>query len=188
MRNLIACALLALGAGLAPPAAATTVVQVDVPTMTRTSEWVVRAHVERVEPVDLRGRGGSLATDVTLVVRDVYRGRDVPSRYVLRLPGGEGADGMTMRVPGMPRFARGEDVVLFLERTPTGHVPCGLGQGVWRVVTDATGRTWVRQSPSGVHVVRRDDRGRLVEAPPRLFSDARPLWDLVAQIQAARRP
>ncbi len=171
----------------AAPARATTVLQVDVPDMTVTSEWVVRARVVGVRWVDLRPQGGGLFTDVDLSVTEVYRGAEVPARYTLRMVGGRGADGIELRIPGMPTFVAGEDVVLFLEKTSVGHVPCGLGQGVWRVAVGPDGQAWVRQSTGGVHLMRRDAQGRLAHAEPALMSDARPLGELVRDIYLAQQ-
>ena len=60
------------------PAHATTMLRVDVPEMTLTSEWVVRARVVDVKSVDLRSEGRGIFTDVTLQMRETYRGIDVP--------------------------------------------------------------------------------------------------------------
>lgn len=176
-------AILAVAA--APPAVATTVLAVGVPEMTRTSEWVVRATVREVRPADLRSEGRGIFTDVVLDVTEVWRGESVPARTTLRLLGGKGADGMSTRVPGMPRFLPGEDVVLFLERTPLGHVPCGLGQGVWGVEADAQGRPWVRQRSGGVHRLRRAADGRLREAAPEDHTPLRLLDDLALEVYDA---
>ncbi|MCB9729175.1 MAG: hypothetical protein H6744_18985 [Deltaproteobacteria bacterium] len=179
---------LALGAATAGTAHATTVLQVDLPELSLTSEWVVRARIDAVRSVDLRPNG-TFATDYDLVISEVYRGQDVPNRYTLRLPGGEGADGMAMRIPGMPAFQQGEDVVLFLERIPNGgFIPCGLGQGVWRVHLDALGRPWVTQSLDGAHLMRRDAQGRLRGVEPLLLTSARPLEALVADVYDAQLP
>ncbi len=174
---------LALGLLFTPSiASATTVLQVDVETMTETSDWVVRASVASVQAVDLRAEGQGIFTDVTLTVREVYRGEQVPATYVLRLLGGRGVDGTSLWIPGMPKFQQGEDVVLFLEKTLTGHIPCGLGQGVWRVAPGAQGALWVDQSVGGAHLMRRGADGRLSEAPERVHSGARLLNELVAEV------
>lgn len=175
----------AFGLLVAPSfASATTVLQVDVETMTQTSEWVMRATVAAVQPVDLRAEGKGIFTDVTLNVREVYRGEQVPATYVLRLLGGRGIDGTSLWIPGMPKFQAGEDVVLFLEKTSTGHIPCGLGQGVWRVTPGAQNALWVDQALGGAHLMRRGADGRLVEAPERVHSGARLLDELVAEVYA----
>lgn len=182
----LALALAALSV-TASGASATTVLQVDVPTMTRTAEWVVRARVADVGFTDRRDEGGRIFTDVQLEIREVYKGRDVPARYRLRLIGGRAPDGTAVRVPGMPTFEAGEEVVLFLEPTSLGHVPVGLGQGVWRVHRDTAGRPWVRQATGSVNLVRRAPGGGLSPAPRPRYTPARSLEDLVASIQRARR-
>lgn len=181
----LACVVaMGLGGGLlAPSAHATTVLKVDVPEMTRTSEWVVRAHVVSSESVDLRAQGDGLYTDVALTIDEVYRGTGVPATYVLRMMGGVGKDGMAITIPGMPRFAAGEEVVLFLEKTAVGHVPCGLGQGVWRILRPPVGPVLVRQSTAGLNVMARDGRGVLTSVEP-TGPVARTLTDLAAEIRA----
>jgi len=164
-----------------------------VPELTRTSEWIVRAQVQAVRDVDLRAQGRSLFTDVDLQILDVYRGVDVPATYTLRLPGGQGRDGVTMLVPGMPHFRPGDEVVLFLEKTSLGHIPSGLTQGVWRVLHTPSG-LWVRQARTTAHVLQRTPKGapgagRLTPvAAPKLLGDVRPLDDLLAEIYANLPP
>lgn len=177
-------ALLALC--LSPPAHATTMLRVDVPEMTLASEWVVRARVLDVKSVDLGSEGRGIFTDVTLQIREVYRGIDVPTTYVLRLIGGRGHGDIALWIPGMPRFTRGEEVVLFLEATSLGHIPCGLGQGVWRLHTTPSGATWTQRSLGDVHLMRRDPRGHLVPSPIVPISTARLLDDLVAEVYATQ--
>lgn len=184
LRTLLILALLFV----APSALGTTVLKVDLDQLTHTSQWVLRVHVEQVQVVDLRREGRNLVTDIQMTVREVYKGVDVPARYTLRLPGGSGEDGVTLRIPGMPTFQPGEDVVLFLEQTAVGHIPCGLGQGVWRVHKGAANQSWVRQSVGAVHLMTRDRSGRLVEAPPVLHSAATTLGELIARVYAAQPP
>jgi len=175
------CALLT---ALPPAAHATTVLQVTVPEMTTTSQWVVRAHVLDQRVVDLRSTGQGLFTDYDLLITDVYAGSNVPEVYTLRMIGGRGADGTTLKIPGMPGFVPGEDVVVFLEPTSLGHIPCGLGQGVWRVFDTPSGE-WVRQASAGVHMMRRGVNGRLGPADPMLINDVRPLDDLIDRVIAS---
>ena len=167
-------------------AKATTLLAVDVPEMTLASEWVVRAKVLGVKSVDLRAEGRGIFTDVTLQIREVYRGVDVPTTYVLRLLGGRGLDNMALWIPGMPRFVAGEEVVLFLEATSAGHIPCGLGQGVWRVEMSANGAAWTQRSLGDVHLMRRNAKGQLEHAPTLPVSSARLLDDLVAEVYATQ--
>jgi hypothetical protein len=182
LRMLLTLALILV----APAAAGTTVLRVDLEQLTHTSQWVLRAQVESVDNVDLRREGRNLVTDVHLTVLEIYKGVQVPARYTLRLPGGTGADGVSLRIPGIPTFKAGDDVVLFLEQTAVGHIPCGLGQGVWRVHKDAASQNWVRQSIGSVHLMERDSAGRLVEARPVLHSAATTLGELIGRIYAAQ--
>lgn len=167
---------------IVPAASATTLLKVDVPDLTRTSQWIVRASVLSVGSVDLRKQGQAVFTDVELAITETYKGEAVPKRYTLRLPGGVTADGLTFLIPGMPRFTPGEDVVLFLERTSLGHIPCGLGQGVYRVQRGLGDTPWVTPTTVTAHVMTRSASGRLVEAAPPLITPAAPLSELVARV------
>ena len=189
MRQLILSGLLVLASTfvlLDQEAKATTLLAVDVPEMTLASEWIIRANVSSVRSVDLRREGRGIFTDITLEISEVYRGEHVPTTYVLRLLGGRGDDDMALWVPGMPRFVAGEEVVLFLEATSAGHVPCGLGQGVWRVETTATGATWTQRALGDVHLMRRTPEGRLEHAPMIPISSVRLLDDLIAEVYATQ--
>ena len=167
---------------MVPMASGTTVLKVTTAQMTETSEWVVRGTVAGVEVADGRSEGRAIFTDVDVIVTETYKGVAVPSRITLRLLGGTGADGITMKVPGMPQFVVGEDVVLFLEKTSAGHIPCGLGQGVFRVLETPAGDTWVRQSVGSAHMMERSANGRLVPAHPTFDALARPLDDLLWEV------
>ena len=188
MNKALIPAALAAGAVLLATGAAqaTTLLHVGVGDMTRTSEWVVRAQVVAVSSVDLRSEGRGIFTDVELAIRDVYRGQGVPERTTLRLLGGHGQDGISVWVPGMPRFAPGEEVVLFLERTSRGHVPCGLGQGVWRVHHVPGGQAWVIQDSGGAHVLERTPSGGLREHQGPIATTGKLLGELAAEVYAAQ--
>lgn len=184
--TLAALAAASLLLALTAAAGATTLLRVDVPGMTMTSQWVVRADITQVSSIDLRNEGKGIFTDVVMTIREVYQGTNVPKTYTLRLVGGEGADGKVLWIPGMPGFAPGEDVVLFLEKTSLGHIPCGLGQGVWRVQHDATGTAWARQSIGSAHMFERREDGRLHHVEPRMLTSARLLNSLVAEVYATQ--
>lgn len=163
-------------------AAATTVLQVDLRGLTTTSQWVVRAQVLATRNVDLLDRNKGVFTDVDLLITHVYRGANVPHLYTLRMIGGTATNGNRLKVPGMPVFKAGEDVVLFLEATSMGHIPTGLGQGVWRVLTTPNGDEWARQSMGDVHLLKRGADGRLGPADPSTTHATRALDDLVSDI------
>jgi len=176
---------LSLSVGLiAAPAHAATVLKVDVAEATRLSQWVVRARVVSLAPLDLRASGDSIYTEVTLAIDTVYRGKDVPKTYVMRMLGGLGKDGIALSVPGMPEFKPGEDVVLFLEKVGIGHVPCGLGQGVWRVAPGVLGQPVVYRDLGGLAIMARGPDGKISEQGPQQPLGVKLLSQLVREIQA----
>ena len=87
---------------------------------------------------DLAGRDedGIPATWVTLDVAECLKG-EVGPRLVFKQVGVPAplADGTLLRVPGLPRYRAGDEVVLFLHH-PSGRgftSPVGLQQGLYRV-------------------------------------------------------
>ncbi len=63
----------------------------------------------------LEGETGLIETEYLMSVDRTLWGADLGMRTV-RLPGGVLPDGRGMMIPGMPRIAVGEDVLLFLSR------------------------------------------------------------------------
>lgn len=178
---------------LAVPAAhATTVLKVDVKDMTAIAEWVVRARVVAVDNVVATEDGRGPFTDVRVAVDEVYHGPTVasgdkpPRELVMRLMGGKMDGGLAMKVPGMPRFTVGDEAVLFLERTGQGFIPCGLEQGVWRVLKGPFGYEVVQQTVLDLNLVVRTPDGKLVPDAHGPQRASRLLSSLVAEIRASR--
>lgn len=94
--------------------------------------------------------GGRLITRVAFAVDEVVKGIET-EEVVLRLPGGQ-ANGRRLIVAGMPTFAPGEEVVLFLtEEDPSyGAWPLGLAQGKFRVERGPSKQAQVFQDLSGI--------------------------------------
>lgn len=68
-----------------------------------------------VEAVALGSEAAGLATDSTIRVERVLKGKALEgATLTVRVPGGERPDGVGLGVPGAPRFAEGERVLLFL--------------------------------------------------------------------------
>lgn len=108
-----------------------------------------------------------VVTDTTFTVEQTAKG-SVPSVFVLTQLGGvvgEGAHRRGTAVPGYARFAEGERVVLFLERTDSGRlVPTGLSQGKYRVV-DEGGTQWAVRELGDLHLVGNRPAKHLLGAP-----------------------
>ena len=76
-----------------------------------------------------------------------------PASVVASEPGGT-VDGMSMPIIGMPRYAPGEEMVLFLFQTPVGFWRArGLQQGKFTVQTEAAGSVEIVQPASGAALV-----------------------------------
>lgn len=123
---------------------ATTLVPLDLPSLTSRAERVVLARVERQEA---RWSGGhdAIYTDVVLRIERAYKGEGkAGEEIVVRREGGT-VDGVAMMVYGAPTFVEGEEVLVFSERRGPASWVVGMTQGKLRVARDAaTGKRMVR--------------------------------------------
>lgn len=117
---------------------ATTMIAMDVPTLTRASDLVVRGTVVKRE-ARWTSDGQRIMTDTELEIAEVLKGNAVVGRsIVLMQPGGEVGD-IGQRVHGVATFRVGEEVVVFLERRGEKAFVVGLAQG--RLLVDRSGAT-----------------------------------------------
>lgn len=104
-------AALLCGSGFAPFADAATYVPIPDAELVDRAERVVAGRVVAKAPA----RWGSLpATELTIEGQATLKGRESTSPDKLLLLGGRSPEGLALRVPGLPRFAVGESVLLFL--------------------------------------------------------------------------
>lgn len=123
---------------VAAPAAATTLVPMADADLVRTSAVVVVGAVRRIETQALRS--GRLVTEVTLDVEQAVKGRLASRAVVVTQPGGR-VPGRMAWIDGGPEFARGERVLVFLERTADGRLRTnGMALGAYRVGVDGMAR------------------------------------------------
>jgi hypothetical protein len=117
--------LLAVGGA----AKATTLVHMSVAQMSRAAQVIVRARcLENSTGWD----AGEIWTFTSFEVQEVWQ-ESAPPRITVRLLGGR-AGNLTSSVAGVPRFHVGEEVVLFLERTPRGDFSVvSWEQGTFRI-------------------------------------------------------
>ncbi|MDQ6698777.1 MAG: hypothetical protein M3Z36_01170 [Acidobacteriota bacterium] len=79
-----------------------------------------------------------------IALEDVVKG-ELRGTVVVSEPGGA-VDGKTMVIPGAVQFTPGEDVVLFLYRTPVGYLrTVGYGQGKYSISHDRRIRSYGTQ-------------------------------------------
>lgn len=142
-------------------AAATVLIHVGLDELIDVSDVIAHVDVESVEFIS--PREGVIKTRTTFRARDVLLGSEDfdGDRIVVEVVGGEWGD-LVGHIAGMPRFRAGQETLLFLERTSTGHIFTGLGQGVFRVRRDGeSGEALVTRKLNGVGLVDRDSRGAL---------------------------
>jgi hypothetical protein len=151
VRRLLPILALALAAGgAASPLAATSFVRVSDEAL---ADQAAVAAVARIESVDRRAgarSGGPVATEYGVRLERVLKGRAAGLESLrVRVPGGEGPDGRSLRVAGAPAFRPGERAILFLEPAGGGAFrPLHLFLGVFHEV-----------AAGGLHLAVRDLAG-----------------------------
>ncbi len=150
IRALAALALVAASsAAIHPPARATTLKRMSLADLSRAAHTVVRA---RCVINSTRWDAGEIWTFTTFEVEETWKG-SAPAQITVRLLGGS-ARNFTSTVSGVPRFAPGEDLILFLERTPAQDFSVvSWMQGTFRIGRSrATGEEIVTQDTAAFPV------------------------------------
>jgi len=126
----------------APVRGNTTVVQqIGLEELVEHSAVILNGIVRNVDEDLSTSCKGPFLTRVDLEVIKYWKGSFKPT-FELTLPGGR-ACSLRMKIPGMPHFDPGQEVILFLEKTPKGFVLTGLYQGVY----------WVKELSGGLKQV-----------------------------------
>ena len=114
IRTLAALALICASfAASYPPTRATTLKRMSVADLSRAAHTVIRA---RCVTNSTRWDAGEIWTFTTFDIEETWKG-SAQAQITVRLLGGRTED-FTSTVSGVPRFAPGEELILFLERTP----------------------------------------------------------------------
>ncbi|MBM4396483.1 MAG: hypothetical protein FJ087_12445 [Deltaproteobacteria bacterium] len=179
-----------LAALLVPPAARALVMEpIPLDALAREADLVVHGTVESMAsryddpPNDRR-----IVTDATVRVSRVVRGGHGSATVVMTVPGGEVGDRGQV-VPGAPRLAVGDEVVVFLRGARTAtlgprRAPVGLPQGVFHVTRDGPdARPTAAQRMAGVSWGLPADRAA---EPIRMDLDA--LVDAVRAVRSTPTP
>lgn len=138
--------------GISTLCTATSVPRMTAEELTEQSDTIVAGRVGRSWPSWDRSHQ-FVWTHHEVTLNDAIKG-ELHRSVVVSEPGGT-VDGSTMIIPGAVQFTPGEDIVLFLYRTPVGYLrTVGYGQGKYRISRDGrihshgTDATFV--SPAGV--------------------------------------
>jgi hypothetical protein len=158
---------------IAGSAAATTVIKMDLPQLVQESDAIVQGHVSQVYP-QWDAAKKMIFTFVFVNVVDPVKGDQRSAVTVRQLGGAIG--GLNMSVVGMPKFAQGDDVLLFLKNNNDGtYNVVGLGQGKYTIANSVA-----IANVSGVDFV---DRQMHEIANGALFIDREPLDSFKAKIR-----
>ncbi len=168
----------------AAPAAAMTVLQVDLKALVTTADQVLYGKVAGTRVLDRRKEGRGVWTEISLDVAEVWKGdaRLAGKRFAWMHVGGTTPDGITVHVPGMPTFAAGEETVVILEKNSESHVVSGGPQGKFSVKTLPTGQKTVTRELPDVHFVRRDPQSGAMQAAPKPVAIVRTLNEFRAEV------
>jgi hypothetical protein len=152
----------------AGPARATLVPEVGFETLVAESEAIVHGTVVRSWAAwdDQRA---AIWTHYEIRVSDWLKGSRATSIQISE-PGGS-LDGMHTQIIGAPRYAVGEEVVVFADKTPIGYLrTCGWSQGKFLVSSQSdAARKIVAPVSSGARIVNAD---RQLETPLSSFRAA----------------
>ena len=133
--------VLALVVGAGVPASSMDVVRLGFDDIVDRAACIVHGTVREVAPG--RDADGIPATWITLDVAECLKGHAGRSLTIKQLGVPEPLpDGTLLRVPGIPRYRAGDEVVVFLHE-PSGRgftSSVGLGQGLYRAEPAAKGR------------------------------------------------
>ena len=140
-----------------PAARATTFLPVTFDDLISQSDVIFVGEVADVHPYTLQTREGTIVkTRVTFRVTDPLSG-DSSIVQVLDFLGGE-ADGVGLRVSGMPAFTVGDRRIVFARRDQSINPIVGFTQGLMKVTRDASGVERV-QTLEGAPIMQPDSIG-----------------------------
>jgi hypothetical protein len=125
--------------------AAGTVQRLEIEDLLGQCDQALEGRVQHIRVVEAGTK--RIETEITLSVSKRYWGLGA-REFVLRIPGGVLPDGRGLVLPGLPHFAEGEELLLFLsaESRLGTRMPVGLAQGRFRIERrDGGARTLVRE-------------------------------------------
>jgi hypothetical protein len=132
-----------------PAARATTLARLSLDQLAAGADAVARV---RCGSAESRWENGSIWTITTAEVVETLKG-SLPPEIALRLPGGR-VGHLVATVAGTPRFAAGDEAIVFLQRTRAGgFTVAGWVEGTFRISRDPrTGNETVTQDSSAFAV------------------------------------
>lgn len=122
----------------AAPASATTLLALDLPTLSTGAERVLLGTVEKVDSHYLGDGSSYIVTDVTIRCERELLGVPAGARFVVRHLGGAVGE-LGQRVHGEASYRVGEQVLLFASQRGGAYYAMGMAQGAMHVYRDPNG-------------------------------------------------
>lgn len=120
------------------PAAATTLMALDLPTMSTGADRVLLGTVEKIDSHYLGDSQSYIVTDVTIRCERELLGVPAGARFVVRHLGGSVGE-LGQRVHGEASYRVGEQVLLFASQRGEAYYAMGMAQGAMHVYRDSRG-------------------------------------------------
>jgi hypothetical protein len=144
----LAVSLIGMALCATTAAQATTLARLSLDQLTAAADAVARVHCVSAES---KWENGEIWTMTTFDVVERMKGALTP-QVTVRLPGGR-VGHLTAAVDGAPRFAPGEQTIVFLQRVGnTEYSVAGWVQGTFRIAQDHAGNEIVTQDSSAFAV------------------------------------
>ncbi len=157
----------AVAVAIALPAQAMVMELLPLRELTRRADLIVHGQVVS-QSARREAPGHDIWTTTTLRVQDSLEGAAPADVITFEQLGGT-AGGITELIPGDATFQPGEEVIVFLKKTPRGFVLYGFSQGKFTVHFDpVTDARIVDRDLSHAGLVTRDGRALPLYAPARL--------------------
>jgi len=157
---------------LATTASATTILRMDLPQLVNKADSIVQGRVDEVY-VQWDAERKLAFTYISVNVGDPMKGERRRSVLIKQVGGKVGA--LSVNVAGMPKFAKGEEVLVFLKDQQDGtFMVLGMNQGKYEITAD-----YAVSNVSGIEVVN-PKTGR-IESPA--FVERLPLETLKSRIR-----
>jgi hypothetical protein len=168
---------------LAAPAWATLVLALDLPALVKRADQISVVDVVSVK-AGWNEDHDRIVTTVDLAVVDCWKGSATPASHLQVVQPGGSADGLTMRVDGLPRFSPGERALVFLRfprETPGRASVVGMAQGKRAVRRETPTGRWMVSAPER----RGADYLQTTPASAAQFgAPPRPLGDLRSEVRS----
>jgi hypothetical protein len=180
-RGLAAALAMGLLGAAAAPALGSMVLALGLPELTARSERIVVAEVTGVRSGWDRRHERILST-IDVKVAEVWKGQVPADGHLTLVQPGGAADGIEMRVHGLPYFAAGERAVLFLRGSAAQPLALvGMGQGKRGLTYEPVSKRWMVDGGDRSAAVIMDQSGK-AQSPPPVAS--LPLDELRRQVRA----